>query len=178
MNLYNSAKAQAYSRNTILISLEGKQLSITKSSFLQKNPEWLNSFPSCKKKKGILLLSSPEQQLLVKHSPGLAEHPGSGTLPCPLPPGWWPWQHSQSSLAKSFSRNPSLSLASALGQERRHKGHLKRVPGMPITPSNCSPAIVLFPQDPALSHPFVTQGYSHKQPGALWEVRPFLTTGI
>lgn len=75
---------------------------------------------------------------------------GSCTLPCPLPPGWWPWQRSQSFLAKSFSRNPSLSLALALGQERRQKGHLRRVHGMSTTPSRCSTAIVLFPQDPAL----------------------------
>lgn len=130
--------------------------------------------------KGILLLSSPEQQLWVKPSPGLALQTGSGTLPCPLPPGWWPWQHSQSFLAKSFSRNPSLSLALALGQERRQKDISREcmecqqlLPAV-LQPLSCCHRILLSLSE----HPPVIQGSRHKQPGALWEIRPFLTAGI
>lgn len=137
----------------ILFSLEGKQLSITRSSILEKKPEWLNSFPYYSKQKAFHLLSLPEQQHCIIPSAGLALDVGKVVpLPCPLPPSWWPWQHLQSFLAKSFSRNPSLSLALALGQEKRQKDILRECIKYHQLPAlfSCSPAIALVPRNPTL----------------------------
>lgn len=126
---------------------------------------WLNSFPHNSKQKAFQLLSSPEQQHREIPSAGLALYIGKvEPLPCPLPPSSWPWQHSQSFLAKSFSRNPSLSPASALGRERRQKDILReRIECQQLFSAApqllpCSHRTLLSPSE----HPSVIYSYRHR----------------
>lgn len=174
MNLYNSAKAETYTRNTILTSLEGKQLSVTKSRIWRKNRERLTSSPTAVSKRHFTCWACLSSSTVLH--PALVWLYNAGKvvpLPCPLPPSWSPWQHLRSFLAKSFSKNPSLSLASALGQERRQKDILR----MPV---ECQQLFAAVPQPLPCSHriplslsehPSATQRYRYRTARALWEIR-------
>lgn len=136
--------------------------------------------PFLQEAKGILLLSCPEQQLCVKHSPGLAGHTGRGHLTLPTSTRLVTMTtlaefSCQIILQKSFTVSCIGPGAGEKTKRTSQESAWNANNPSQLFSSHCPVPTESF----SLSeHPSVVQGYSHEQPGALWEIRAFLTAGI